>query len=268
MGEIDILSLVGTWVAAVVAIIVLVGIAGPILVYRASRTERHKAIAAIEDDAHEYIGRGVWFGPKIRLFKRLHVPKLDREITFKDGDFTLPSDKLSIPESRTSWIKLSALLKGYNFKLTVGDYLVVKDGKALLPIHRRWILGIGIAGRFGHRMDLVRRRRRRRDPDPDYYNVGPDLPGDAEIGIRSSTRDRDHRCAEVTHNRDPRGTVRTREVERQRRNSPVQAMHRRVDRDVPEEDYYRTEGPIFLRERGREREMPVEEFGLENGFNS
>jgi hypothetical protein len=124
MGAIDILGLVGAWVAAVVAVIALIGVVTPILVYRASRTERHKAIAAIEDDNRDYIGRGVWFGPRIRLFKRLQVPRLDREVTFKNGDFTLKADKLSIPESRISWIILSALIKVYDFKFPVGDYLV------------------------------------------------------------------------------------------------------------------------------------------------
>jgi hypothetical protein len=42
-------SLVGTWVAAGVAIIALLGIVGPMLVWRASRSERNKAIDLLSD---------------------------------------------------------------------------------------------------------------------------------------------------------------------------------------------------------------------------
>jgi len=65
------LGLVGTWVAVVVAVIAVIGVVTPILVYRASRTERHKVIAAIEDDNYDYIGRGVWFGPRNSAFQAL-----------------------------------------------------------------------------------------------------------------------------------------------------------------------------------------------------
>jgi hypothetical protein len=40
----DIASVVGTWVAAGVAIIALLGVVGPLLIWRASRTERNRAI--------------------------------------------------------------------------------------------------------------------------------------------------------------------------------------------------------------------------------
>lgn len=43
----DIAGVVGTWVAAGLAVIALFGVVGPILVLRASRTERHKAIIGI-----------------------------------------------------------------------------------------------------------------------------------------------------------------------------------------------------------------------------
>jgi pilus assembly protein TadC len=65
MGATDIASVVGTWVAAFVAIIALVGIVGPFLILRASRTERNKAIAAIDDENHQFIGKGVWLLPKV-----------------------------------------------------------------------------------------------------------------------------------------------------------------------------------------------------------
>ena len=59
MAALDTASVIGTWVAAFVAILALVGIIGPILIWRASTTERHLAIAAINDDYNTFKSRGI-----------------------------------------------------------------------------------------------------------------------------------------------------------------------------------------------------------------
>lgn len=76
MSGLDVAGVIGTWFAAVVAIIALVGIVAPVLIWRASRTERHKAIAAIGTDSNGFVSKGLPLWSGIRMFQRVRAPKL------------------------------------------------------------------------------------------------------------------------------------------------------------------------------------------------
>ena len=76
MAALDIASVIGTWIAAFVAILALVGVIGPVLIWRASRTERNLAISAIDDD-NTFRSRGIHAGPAIWLLQRMRAPILN-----------------------------------------------------------------------------------------------------------------------------------------------------------------------------------------------
>jgi hypothetical protein len=76
---VEIGSLIGTWVAAGVAVIALVGILGPLLVWRTIRTERHKAIDKLSQGGAEsggYVSNGIRVTSTIRLLRHFEAPNL------------------------------------------------------------------------------------------------------------------------------------------------------------------------------------------------
>lgn len=143
MGGLEIAGVVGTWVAAGVAIIALVGIAGPILIWRASRTERHRALAAIGDDNNGYMSKGIRLGPNTYLGQRIRAPILKTIPRLTDKNLKWSSASLKETRSPSTWVQFGALLNAYGVEFSRGDSLVIKHGKALLPVHPLWVLGIG-----------------------------------------------------------------------------------------------------------------------------
>jgi len=49
VDNLDLAGVIGTWVAVGFAVVALVGIVGPILVWRKTTSERYKAITAVRD---------------------------------------------------------------------------------------------------------------------------------------------------------------------------------------------------------------------------
>ena len=196
MAALDIAGVIGTWVAAFVAILALVGIIGPILIWRASRTERHLAIAAVDDDNHTFISRGVHAGPGIWLLQRMRAPLLDIAPASFEQSISLSLDAVKEPISSTNWVQFGILLQAYGVEYRTGDRIVIWNRKTFLPVHKFWILFLGLKGRYGERRDLARLRsgirsvvfsagreprrhnRRRRSPTPEdvsdeEYEVTP-----------------------------------------------------------------------------------------------
>lgn len=80
--DLDLAGVIGTWVAAFLALVALVGIVGPILVWRASRTETQQALAKVDAGMAEsagFVGKGIHVWPGIRLFRRVRAPMLQHE---------------------------------------------------------------------------------------------------------------------------------------------------------------------------------------------
>lgn len=156
MTATDLASAIGTWIAAFIAIVALVGVVGPILVWRASRTARYQAIAKLDaGDAENggFVTKGIWAGKDIRLFRQIKAPLLrkvpqppERQLQW-NKDASVPS-----PES-AGWVQLSASIRAFGLTYSLGDELAIANGRTFLPVSRAWLLLFGLIGRFGYRID-------------------------------------------------------------------------------------------------------------------
>ncbi len=154
MGALDVAGVIGTWVAAFVAIVALVGIIGPILIWRASRTERHRALAAVSNDNnYDFISRGIHAGPDIWLLQRVKVPLLHTAPVTIDESFVLNVDAVKESTSPATWVSLGHLVRAYGVVYARGDNLRIYQARTFLPVHKLWLLAICLAGRYGERKD-------------------------------------------------------------------------------------------------------------------
>jgi hypothetical protein len=119
MTSLEIAGVVGTWVAASLAIIALVGIVGPILIWRASRTERQKAIVNIGPRNNGYISKGIPVWPGERLGKGIRAPRINQPRRFKEGEWKsfdlqrMATYGTQYQDSPGSWVSFGAFLSGY-----------------------------------------------------------------------------------------------------------------------------------------------------------
>ena len=201
MAALDIASVIGTWVAAFVAILALVGIIGPVLIWRASRTERHLAISAIDDDDNTFRSRGIHAGPRIWLFQRMRAPILNIAPASFEQSIPLSLDAVKEPISSTNWVQFGILLQAYGVRYRTGDKIQIRNNKTHLPVHRLWLLFLGLKGRYGERKDLGRLRpgtrnisfppppeRRRHDPRLHYLryrspSIEEGVPTDERMSV-------------------------------------------------------------------------------------
>ena len=154
-------GVIGTWVGASVGIVALVGIVAPLLVWRATRTERFQAIAAVAQDSNGFVSSGISIWPSLRVFRRVRVPVLRRVPSLTIQQFVwdvqnLPEQKLS-----SSWVQLGTLLRAYGVAFPVGNELEIHDATAYLRVHRAWILVVGLLGRFSLRHDKGQIKRQK-----------------------------------------------------------------------------------------------------------
>jgi uncharacterized Tic20 family protein len=56
MDKIGLAGTISTWVAALLAIVALLGVVGPLLIWRANRTERQMALKAVDSELAEHEG--------------------------------------------------------------------------------------------------------------------------------------------------------------------------------------------------------------------
>jgi hypothetical protein len=157
MSSTDIASTVGTWVAVFLALFALLGVLGPILVWRASRTLRNQALARLDAGLAEnggFVSKGLYFTKDIRLFRRVKAPILRKEPQVQGHILTWNTNaKLPWQES-ASWVQLGAALRAYGLAYPLGDDLMyTEDGRTQLPIKPVWLLVLGLQGRFGIRKD-------------------------------------------------------------------------------------------------------------------
>ena len=118
MANLDVASLVGTWVAAIVALVALIGIIGPILVWRASRTQRHQALARVGRNNNGFLSRGIRAGPEIYLLVQVKAPHFKNAPSL-DHDFSIDAAKLKYADSPSSWVNFASLLSAYNIHPSV-----------------------------------------------------------------------------------------------------------------------------------------------------
>lgn len=177
----ELASVVGTWAAVGLALVALFGIVTPILLLRRATSERNIALKAIDDKNHEFVRRhfklpGLFFGQSI------NVPNLRNAPVLRDLSLRRDDRALERRHSTTSWIMFARLLNAYSIKVPLGGTLKIYHSQAWLPVHKLWILTIGLLGRYGHRIDRGRVRsaptearidQRDVDYDNDKYSVDP-----------------------------------------------------------------------------------------------
>ena len=151
----EIAGTIGTWVAVGVAVVALIGIVGPVLIWLSSRTRRHKILDSIGYDTNGYLSRGIHLGPNIFLGRRIRAPQLKQIGSTRPSQPELSWDPGSLKDFDTpaSWVHLGALLTSYGVNFPQGDTLVMLGDSAYLPVHPSWILAIGLLGRHCRRAD-------------------------------------------------------------------------------------------------------------------
>lgn len=160
MTALDVAGVVGTWTAAGLGLIALLGVLGPWLVWRAARTERHKAIVAVGTQNSGFISKGVPLWPGFRFGQRVRVPKIDKERKFRSHEWkTFDSERIKeIPDSDATWVSLATFLRGYDVDIQreQGDHLKISRGRTFLPVHKMYIYVFALLGRYGE----IKKRRR------------------------------------------------------------------------------------------------------------
>ena len=156
MSSTDIAGVVGTWLAVGLAMFALIGVVGPLLVWRASKSARNQALAKLDkgiSTSHGFVTKGVRFGPATYLFRRVRAPILTDTLGLspewkpKYTDNDLPSQKSA------GWVQLGAVLQNYGLKYPTGDALIFKDETVRLTISTVWLFVFGLIGPYGSRID-------------------------------------------------------------------------------------------------------------------
>jgi hypothetical protein len=153
---VEIGSLVGTWVAAGVAVIALIGVLGPLLVWRTIRTERHKAIDKLTQRGGKtggYVTTGVRIAPNIRLFRQFEAPYIQSPPALSTPKSEWKDEGPVLPSTSASWVQFGRLLENYHMRFPKTKIVLVQDGQTWLPVHRTWIIIIDLLGRYGIRKD-------------------------------------------------------------------------------------------------------------------
>ncbi|SMR57608.1 unnamed protein product [Zymoseptoria tritici ST99CH_3D1] len=160
-------STVGIWLAVAILLVTIPGVILALLVRRASKTPRNKALAAIDSgsrDHYGYITRGVPLPRGIRLLRTVNAPILDGapEVV---GRRVRWNNERDIPLESPGWIQMAETFKAFGMTFETGDNLIFGDDKSFgmgqsighnyprLPISPSWISALGLAGRFGVRPD-------------------------------------------------------------------------------------------------------------------
>jgi hypothetical protein len=164
MAESDRVSLagtIGTWAAVFVALVALIAVIGPVLIWAASRTERNKALHDARDAKQPFIGSGIHFvGFDVRLFRRIQAPIIDKmpEKPILLWDVA----RFTETKSRATWVQFASLLLAYGAMFERGNNLIIYRGKAILPVYRVWILVIGLIGRYSTKESRPLRKKSER----------------------------------------------------------------------------------------------------------
>lgn len=145
-------GVVSTWVAVAIALVALVGIVTPILIFWHRRSDRYKALVAVDAVQTHYVEKS-W---KTMFFLRMSVPALKEppnveKIPLRVSKYT----SLPVKTSSTGWVNFASALEIYTLqpKLPRRKDLVIAEEQTWLPVHKLWILAFGLLGRYSYRKD-------------------------------------------------------------------------------------------------------------------
>jgi hypothetical protein len=145
-------GVVGTWIAVAIALIALVGIVTPMLIFWHRRSERYKALIAVDAVQTHYVEKS-W---RTMFFLRMKVPALKDPPNIEKIPLRV-SKRTSLPvkTSSTGWVNFASALEIYTLrpKLPRQKDLVITEEQTWLPVHKLWILAFGLLGRYSHRED-------------------------------------------------------------------------------------------------------------------
>ncbi|KAL4786808.1 hypothetical protein BJX76DRAFT_354809 [Aspergillus varians] len=130
----DLVGAIGTWAAILLALLALAGIIPAYILYRVSQTNQYEALSVIDDRSHEYISKGYALLPGKGFFRSTMIPNL-------------------ASPSLTSWVNFADILRAYGIDLPRDGKLKTSGTEALLPVHRSWILLLGLVDRYGRHKD-------------------------------------------------------------------------------------------------------------------
>ncbi|KAF5574377.1 hypothetical protein FPANT_11799 [Fusarium pseudoanthophilum] len=197
VDPVDLASNIGTWVAAGVAIIALVGVVGPYLALQASMSDKNRAMNAVQDQQQKYISRGWRLTRGLRVLRRIRVPNLAPGYITNEPDTAPLIPPLNAALGRwgfktrdylpwnTGWAKISELIESYEVRDGVsngqvdldvpktGGTLEVVNSRTALVVNKHWILILGLLGRYGDRVDkgILQRKGIRRNFDGERASI-------------------------------------------------------------------------------------------------
>lgn len=156
--SINLLGVVGTWVAVFLAIVALLGLLPAYILYKRSRTEKARALSLVDDPSRRFVSAFRIFGTAIR--PKIEIPDLRSPpdwATLQDAvlENKPVSKSLGPRQSRTSWIQVSQLMVAVFPGLKSGgsELLVFEGGQSYLTVHAAWLLALCILHRFCVRPD-------------------------------------------------------------------------------------------------------------------
>ncbi|RLM00094.1 hypothetical protein CFD26_107462 [Aspergillus turcosus] len=167
---------IGTWLASGLALIALVGVLPVFLLYRQARTDRYRAIADVDDPHHFFISPGIPLLPGKRFFRRVRVPNLEKPPNIKCMEIKRQCQhvfKGDSDRSSTGWVNLANILRAYGVPVEPGGKLVVHRSESFLPVHRTWILLLGIIDRYANRVDYGLFRNEGKEQEMDDFGRNP-----------------------------------------------------------------------------------------------
>ena len=140
----------------VLALLALTAIIEPILIWKASKTEKQRALDALDHNLAEsggFVTKGLEIWPGIRLLRRIKAPNMTITPSLAEARLTWDTSSRQVSSASSSWVKLGLVLRAYHISSPRSDSLIIDDRKTLLPVHYVWLLLIGIFERFGKRSD-------------------------------------------------------------------------------------------------------------------
>lgn len=155
---VDLAGAIGTWVAVFLALVALLGLLPAYLLHKRSRSENAAAIAAIDDPRHIFVSRIRVFG--VILAQRVNVPDLRTSPPLSALENAtidkIPEERLTgSTKSATAWIEFAQLITSLFPGCDFGgrSLLSFEHGEARLPVHKTWLLALGILHRYSLRLD-------------------------------------------------------------------------------------------------------------------